>query len=77
MRVIKNSSVVNAVAELCKKAAYTLPQDIIKSLTAAKRTEKGLAKEIIKLTLENLSLKNLFLKGKTQKPIHRQLFITR
>lgn len=56
MRVIKNSSVVNAVAELCKKAAYTLPQDIIKSLTAAKRTEKGLAKEIIKLTLENAKI---------------------
>ena len=56
MRVIKNSSVVNAVAALCKKAAYTLPQDIIKSLASAKLFEKGLAKEIIKLTLENAQI---------------------
>jgi fumarate hydratase subunit alpha len=56
MRVIKNNSVINAVAELCKKAAYTLPQEVIKSLTSAKQSEKGLAKKIIKLTLENAKI---------------------
>lgn len=53
MRVIKNSFITDTVAELCKKAAYNLPQDIIKSLKSAKNSETDLAKEIIKLTLEN------------------------
>ena len=53
MRVIKSSLIINTVADLCKKAAYFLPQDIIKSLNLAKDKEKGLAKEIIKLTLKN------------------------
>ncbi len=58
MRVIKNSLITNTVADLCQKAAYTLPQDIIKSLNTTYRQEKGLAKEIIKLTLENAKIAN-------------------
>ena len=53
MRVIKNSLITDTVADLCRKAAYLLPLDVIKSLNLAHKQEKGLAKEIIKLTLEN------------------------
>ncbi len=56
MRVIKNSFIADTVAELCKKAAYTLPQDIINSLLFAKQKEKGLAKKIIELTLKNAQI---------------------
>ena len=56
MRVIKSNLITNTVAKLCQKAAYNLPQDIIKSLKSAKETENGLAKEILKLTLKNASI---------------------
>lgn len=56
MRIIKSSVVTNAVADLCRKAAYTLPRDITKSLLSASQEEKDLAKEIIKLTLKNASI---------------------
>ena len=56
MRVIKSNLIINAVADLCKKAAYNLPQNIKQSLINAKKTEKGRAKEIIKLTLKNAEI---------------------
>ena len=56
MRVIKSNLITNAVAKLCKEAAYNLPKDIIKSLKSAKQKENGLAKEIIKLTLKNAEI---------------------
>ena len=56
MRTIKSNDVTNAVADLCQKAAYFLPQDIIKSLNSAKQKEKGLAKEITELTLRNAQI---------------------
>ena len=56
MRVIKSNLITNTVAELCQKAAYNLPQDIIKSLKSAEGRENGLAKEILKLTLKNASI---------------------
>ena len=56
MHVIKSNIVTNAVADLCKEAAYILPKDIKKSLMLANKKEKGLAKEIIKLTLKNAKI---------------------
>lgn len=56
MRIIKSSLITKVVANLCQRAAYNLPPDIIKSLIAADIKEKGLAKEIIKLTLENAKI---------------------
>lgn len=56
MRVIKSNLITDTVAKLCHNAAYNLPQDIIKSLKSATKKEKGLAKEILKLTLKNASI---------------------
>lgn len=56
MRVIKSDLITDTVAKLCQKAAYNLPQNIVKSLKSAERREKGLAKEIIKLTLKNAAI---------------------
>lgn len=56
MRVIKSSLIVNTVADLCKKAAYNLPKDITQSLILAHKTEKGLSKEILELTLDNAKI---------------------
>ena len=56
MRIIKSSLITKTVANLCQKAAYNLPPDIIKSLLTANKKEKGLAKEIIKLTLKNAKI---------------------
>ena len=56
MRVIQSSLIANTVAELCKKAAYILPSDILKNLKSAKQKEKGLAKEILNLTLKNAEI---------------------
>ena len=56
MRVIKSNLITNTVAKLCQKAAYNLPLDIVKSLKSAAQKEKGLAKEILKLTLKNSNI---------------------
>ena len=56
MRVIISNKITNAVAKLCKKAAYTLPANVISSLKNAKTREKGLSKEILKLTLKNATI---------------------
>ncbi|MCR5504515.1 MAG: fumarate hydratase [Elusimicrobiaceae bacterium] len=56
MRVIKNDTIVKNVADLCKKAAYILPPDILKSLQAAKTKEKNLTKKILELTVKNAEI---------------------
>ena len=56
MRVITSSKITNAVAELCKKAAYNLPADIIAALKNTAKKENGLTKEILKLTLKNADI---------------------
>ncbi len=56
MRVITNNKIINAVADLCRKAAYALPADIINALKTAEKREKGLTKEILKLTLKNADI---------------------
>ncbi len=56
MRVITNSEIINTVADLCGKAAYTLPANIITALKTAAKKEKGLTKEILKLTLKNVDI---------------------
>ena len=56
MRVIKNNLIINNVAELCKKAAYILPSDILKDLQNAKKQEKGLTKKILELTIKNAKI---------------------
>ena len=56
MRVIKNNLIINNVAELCKKAAYILPSDILKDLQNAKKQEKGLTKKILELTIKNANI---------------------
>lgn len=56
MRIIKSNVIIDSVAKLCQKAAYNLPQDIIKSLKFAQKAEKGLSKEILQLTLQNTQI---------------------
>lgn len=56
MRIIKSNLITNAVADLCKKAAYILPQNINRSLISAKQKEKGIANKIIELTLKNAKI---------------------
>ena len=56
MRIIKNDLIIKNVAELCKKAAYILPSDILKDLHNAKKQEKGLTKKILALTIKNANI---------------------
>ena len=56
MRVIKNSIITKNVAELCKKAAYILPSDVLKNLKVAKEKEIGLTKKILELTIKNADI---------------------
>ncbi|MBQ2312688.1 MAG: fumarate hydratase [Elusimicrobiaceae bacterium] len=56
MRIIKSNVIIDSVAKLCQKAAYNLPQDIVKSLKLAQKAEKGLSKEILQLTLQNTQI---------------------
>lgn len=56
MRIIKNDLIIKNVAELCKKAAYILPSDILTDLQNAKKQEKGLTKKILALTIKNANI---------------------
>lgn len=56
MRVIKSKVITQTVATLCKKAAYILPNDVLKSLKSAQSKETGLAKKILELTLKNADI---------------------
>lgn len=57
MRNIERKEIVNAVAELCRKAALYLPEDVYKAIEKAKSEEtKPIAKEIFSQLLENADI---------------------
>lgn len=53
MRGIKTSLITRTVKDMCIEAAYKLTPSVVKSLKCALLKERGLAKKIISLTLEN------------------------
>lgn len=57
MRSITAETIVEAVAELCRKANYELPDDVALAIRrASKREHSALGRQILKMVLENASI---------------------
>ena len=56
MRVIEAKNITNIVKEMCIKAAHELPNDILLAIKKSQTKQKGLAKHLTKLMLENAKI---------------------
>jgi fumarate hydratase subunit alpha len=56
MRKIKKKLIVDAVYDLCSKANFELPKDILKSLKKNIVLENGLSKDILKEIIDNANI---------------------
>ncbi|MDR1720791.1 MAG: fumarate hydratase [Endomicrobium sp.] len=56
MRKIKSEIIVNAVENLCAKANFELPLDVLKSLKQSVVFEKDIAKSVLKEIIENADI---------------------
>ena len=53
MRIIEAKTITDTVRQMCIKAAHNLPADILLAIKKTQKQEKGLAKQITTLMLEN------------------------
>lgn len=56
MRIIEATTLTNTVSKMCIKAAHQLPQDILLAIKKACKQEKGTAKHLNYLMLENAKI---------------------
>lgn len=56
MRVIEAKTITDIVKQMCIKAAHNLPADILLAIKKTQKQEKGLAKQITTLMLENAKI---------------------
>ncbi len=56
MRIIEAKTISDTVRQMCIKAAHNLPADILLAIKKTQKQEKGLAKQITDLMLENAKI---------------------
>jgi hydro-lyases, Fe-S type, tartrate/fumarate subfamily, alpha region len=56
MRVIEAKTITDIVKQMCIKAAHNLPADILLAIKKTQKQEKGLAKQITTLMLDNAKI---------------------
>ncbi|MCA6072822.1 MAG: fumarate hydratase [Endomicrobium sp.] len=56
MRKIKSEIIINAVADVCSKANFDLPEDILRCLRQCVALETGIAKDIFGEIIENADI---------------------
>ncbi|MDR3256275.1 MAG: fumarate hydratase [Endomicrobium sp.] len=56
MRKIKSETIIKAIENLCAKANFELPEDVLKSLEQNVALENGIAKDILEEIIENASI---------------------
>lgn len=56
MKIIEAKNITNTVKEMCIKAAHNLPADILLAIKKSKTKQKGLAKHLTELMLENAKI---------------------